>query len=282
MAGRTRRGAATYTLRDLAAEYEASPAFEAHSPNTRRAYQTQITKAVDLLGKFPANDVLASDIHHLLDNEGWGAASKNLFVAVIANLYQWARRRGKASIEPTKDIAKFKTGQHEPWPLDVLESALSCDVPRVRLATHLLYFTGQRIGDVCAMRWGDVRGGFIHVVQQKTGKRLSIPIHSELQAELDRAPKLGLFIITRHTGGKISDERLRRDLQVFTEGQGAKTVPHGLRKNAVNSLLEAGCAVAEVSAITGQTFAMVEHYAARVDTRKLGGAAMLKFERSRK
>jgi len=27
---------------------------------------------------------------------------------------------------------------------------------------------------------------------------------------------------------------------------------------------------------------MVEHYAARVDTRKLGGAAMLKFERSRK
>lgn len=48
---------------------------------------------------------------------------------------------------------------------------------------------------------------------------------------------------------------------------GIKTVPHGLRKNAVNALLEAGCTIAEVSAITGQTHQVVEHYAAKFPAR---------------
>jgi len=62
---------------------------------------------------------------------------------------------------------------------------------------------------------------------------------------------------------------------------GIKTVPHGLRKNAVNALLEAGCTIAEVSAITGQTHQVVEHYAAKVNRRKLGKSAIVKFERAR-
>jgi len=59
-------------------------------------------------------------------------------------------------------------------------------------------------------------------------------------------------------------------------------VPHGLRKNAVNALLEAGCTVAEVAAITGQTYGVVEHYAARVNRRHLGKAAIVKLETRRR
>lgn len=40
-----------------------------------------------------------------------------------------------------------------------------------------------------------------------------------------------------------------------------RLVFHGLRKSAVVFLLEAGCADAEVAAITGQSREMVEHYA---------------------
>lgn len=56
-------------------------------------------------------------------------------------------------------------------------------------------------------------------------------------------------------------------------------MPHGLRKNAVNVMLECGCQVAEVSSITGQSFQMVEHYAKRVNRKRLARTAMLKFER---
>jgi hypothetical protein len=43
-------------------------------------------------------------------------------------------------------------------------------------------------------------------------------------------------------------------------------------------LLEAGCTDAEVSAITGQSREMVEHYAKQVNQRRLAAAAILKWE----
>lgn len=71
-------------------------------------------------------------------------------------------------------------------------------------------------------------------------------------------------------------------MQAFTLSLGVKTVPHGLRKNAVNSFLEAGCAIAEVAAITGQTFQVVEHYAAKMNRREMGKAAIVKLDAHRK
>ena len=58
----------------------------------------------------------------------------------------------------------------------------------------------------------------------------------------------------------------------------AGLVFHGLRKSAVVFLLEAGCTDAEVSAITGQSRQMVEHYARQVNQRKLAASAILKWE----
>jgi hypothetical protein len=45
-------------------------------------------------------------------------------------------------------------------------------------------------------------------------------------------------------------------------------------------LLEAGCTDAEVSAITGQSRAMVEHYSRQVNQRKLATSPILKWERA--
>lgn len=69
-------------------------------------------------------------------------------------------------------------------------------------------------------------------------------------------------------------EKLVRDIRR------QRLVFHGLRKSAVVMLLEAGCTDAEVSAITGQSRDMVEHYARAVNQRKLAAAAILKWEGS--
>lgn len=79
-----------------------------------------------------------------------------------------------------------------------------------------------------------------------------------------------------------NENQLRRKLQAFTLALGVKTVPHGLRKNAVNALLEAGCTIAEVASITGQTFQVVEHYAAQMNRRKLSKAAIVKLDAHRR
>ena len=67
-------------------------------------------------------------------------------------------------------------------------------------------------------------------------------------------------------------------LQAFAAKRGFKVVPHGLRKNAVIALLEAGCSVAEVSAITGQTLQIVEHYAKARSQRRLSRSAIEKWQ----
>jgi len=60
----------------------------------------------------------------------------------------------------------------------------------------------------------------------------------------------------------------------------AGIVIHGLHKSAVVTLLEAGCTTTMVSAVTGQSLQMVEHYARGVNQTKLADAAILAWERA--
>lgn len=282
-AGRTKREAkGVYTVRDLIRDYEQSSEFKTGlSRNTQTNYGTQLAKIADILGKFPANSLPDKAIQLPLDNEGWGGATQNLFVAVVRAMYRWARHptREKATLRPMVDFTPRKTGEHEPWPRDVLQAGLEAEDDQVRLAVHLLYYTGQRIGDVLKMRWTNIEDGAIYVRQQKTGKEVWIPAHSALQMQLDQTPKRGMTIICKDDGKPVPIGILRGRLQDFTAKMGVKTVPHGLRKNAVNALLEAGCTVAEVAAITGQTLQIIEHYAAQVNRKKMGRAAILKWEK---
>jgi integrase len=278
MAARTKRAAVVCTVAQLADEYLESLEYLGKAEGTRRLYKIQLAKVARTLGEFPSDDLHPSDVRDAIDLEQFNPATRNAFVSAIGAMYTWARRRRKTTLEPTKDIERIRGGEHDPWPEHVLADGLAADDAGISLAVHLLYYTGQRISDVCDMRWNDIRDGAIHGCQRKTGKPYTVPLHEDLRAQLDRSPRKGITILTGDNGMKLRTARLRMQLQAFTRARGAETVPHGLRKNAVNALLEAGCTIAEVASITGQTFAMVEHYAARVDTRKLGKAAMLKFE----
>lgn len=281
MAGRSRRkNVRAYTVGDLARDYQRSSKFSDRTAATQKVYGLQIDKVVSLWGAFPVDDLQPADLRRALEGEGWGPATRNMVLAVVGVFYKWGRQNEKTATDPTSDIERYQTGEHDPWPEDVLEAALQADDDTVRLAVHLLYFTGQRIGDVCAMRWGDIREGRITVKPAKTirfRKTLDFPLAAELKAELDRTPRKDLVILAG-----ITPATLRYKLQAFTRSLGVETVPHGLRKNAVNALLEAGCMVAEVQAITGQTMEVVEHYAAQVNRRKLGGAAVLKWDQARR
>src|SRR5205085_11754734 len=87
-----------------------------------------------------------------------------------------------------------------------------------------------------------------------------------------------LFLVNEH-GKPLTESGLRRRIQKWAKDRGHKVVPHGLRKHAVNALLEAECSVAEVAAITGQSLQMIEHYGKERDTEHLSRSAVVKFER---
>lgn len=282
VAGRTKRAKVVYTVAGMARDYEASPTFKELSQGSRHVYSITLRRIVELLGKFPADTLKREHAQPVLDKEVTGAASHNLFVAVLRALFKWGRARGKTAQEPTAGMGKLKTGEHLAWPEHVLEAGLTSDDETIRLAVHLLCFTGQRIGDVLKMRWSDIRRGRIHVVQEKTGKELWVPLLSDLQAVLAETPKRGMTILATAGGKQIGQQALRSALQAFTASMGAKTVPHGLRKNAVNTFLLADCSIAEVASITGQSFGMVEHYAKQINQMNMADSAVLKLENKRR
>jgi integrase len=275
---RDRTAKAPYPIAELVADYLASAEYAGKAEGTRNLYATTARKVTRLLGDYPVNDLRRDDLQLVLDNEFAGAGSHNIFVSVLGILYTFARRRDKTTLEPTKDIQPLKGGEHSAWPHSALQAGLEAAHDRTRLVVHLLYYTGQRIGDVMKMRWSDIRDGRVSVVQQKTGKSLRIRLHRDLAAELERTPRKGLHIVTNQDGARMTPQVVRRELKALGDSLGLQLVPHGLRKNAVIALLEAGCSVAETAAITGQTYSMVEHYAKQINQARMASAAIIKWQ----
>lgn len=282
-AGRTKRDSISplLTLDGFIHMYEQSPAFDDLAASTKRVYTIHLRAIEKAFPGAPAEDLNSTDVAGMIALMGNARGAMNLRLSVVGALYKWGRKKKviHPDCEPTKGLEPEKMGEHEPWPEHILTAALASDKPRVKLATHLLFYTGQRIGDVCEMRWSDIRDGRIELTQQKTGREMSIPIHSALAAILETTPRRALTILTSHEGKPILPNAIRLDLQTFVrETFSVKIVPHGLRKNAVNALLEASCSAAETAAITGQSLQMVEHYAKGRNQKHLASAAIFKWQ----
>jgi integrase len=285
MAGRTRRlnakvtASAELSLKDFSEMYERSSHFARLAPGSQRLYALSLRHVRAMLPTAPARFLERKDVVRLIDGRAETPGAANSLLRTMKALYKWGRERGHVDSDPCRDVAELPIGEHDPWPDHVLAAALASGDPIVRLSVHLLYFTAQRIGDVLKMRWTDIRDGRIEFTQQKTKKAMSVRIHADLQRELDRYPVSIGYIVTGRGGRQLRQERLRQILQGFAGGLGVKIVPHGLRKNAVNALLEAGCSAAETASISGQSLQMVEHYAKARSQQRLGDSAVLKWQR---
>lgn len=283
LAARARRenaqaAAQELTVSGLCDLYERSEHFRRLSAGTQRLYGISLHYLRTMLPTAPAGLLERKDVVLLIDGRADQPGAANSLLRAINALFKWARERGHVENDPCRDVPELAIGEHEPWPAHVIDAALAAEDDRVRLGVHLLLYTAQRIGDVVQMKWTDVRDNAITLTQQKTKRRLVVPLHPALAAELARHPQSLGYILAQPNGRALAPETLRTRLQSFAGDLGAKIVPHGLRKNAVNALLEAGCSAAETAAISGQSLAMVEHYAKGRAQEKLAGAAILKWQ----
>jgi integrase len=274
-------------LTSLIHKYECSPEFRKLAENTKKSYSRYLAVANRMVrtaqGGSPAvTSITAQHVVQLRDKLAGTPGAANQTVSALGALFAWAKRPeyGYVPSNPAAGITLFEKTPHAQWPRELLEQALSD--PQVQLPVALLYFTGQRIGDVVKMRWNDVENGVIRVYAQKTKTKLWIPLASELAEILERTPKKATTILTNSYGRPDSDQALRKRLQDWAKLHGHKIVPHGLRKNAVSALLEADCSIAEVAAITAHSLQMVEYYGRDRDQRQIGRAAIVKLDDHRK
>jgi integrase len=273
------------TLEGLIRAYERSPEFDMLAESSRRSYSRYLAVANKRLrdsagSSVPARSVIKSDVIDLRDQLAITKGAASQVVRSLGALYSWAVANEKAHTNPASGVTLFQAKEHQPWPEELIEEGLAD--PQVGMAVALFYFTGQRINEVVKMRWDDIKADHMVVFVQKTQSDCMVAILPELREMLAKQPRTATTILTNANGLPWSQSGLRQKLQAWAKARGHKVVPHGLRKNAVNSLFEAGCTAAEVSGITDQSLAMLEHYAKGRNKLALGKAAVIKFDAHRK
>jgi hypothetical protein len=155
--------------------------------------------------------------------------------------------------------------------------------PQVGMAVALFYFTGQRINEVVKMSWRDIEGDHMIVFVQKNGsKRLASRSCPSWRRCWEAEERPRAHDPDQRQRAAVDAIGLRQKLQAWAKASRAQGRSARLRKNAVNSLFEAGCTAAEVSGITDQSIGMLEHYAKGRNKLKLGRAAIIKLDAARK
>jgi integrase len=232
-------------------------------------------------------DLEPRHIYDMQDAMADTPGTANNYLSVLRLMLALACRRGWAKTNAAAGIPALPLGEHEPWPVPVIEAALAASTPMTRLALVTYLCSGQRGGDIIRMQHGWCRAGIMQFDQGKTGKSVAIPMHPLWQAELARLPRKSVTLLYDRTGRPFqSVETLRERLNdvlkqpavasaiatavAAAELQpGRKLTPHGLRKNAACYLFEAGSSVEQIGTILGMSPDMVRHYTKRIDARRI-------------
>jgi integrase len=271
------------SIRELLAAYERSPEWRALAPRTRKnrlialrhLHAIQHLRVVELKRReiLTLRDAIA---------EGIGNGAANGFASHLSAVLSWARDRGWIEHSPAHRIKALPGGHFPTWTEDQFAAALGAVSEPIRRALVLAVHTGQRRGDLVALRWSDVAAGVVRLTQEKTGAKLVIPQHPDLAAELEKWRK-GASAVTVLTdqGGKPWDrDWLTMCVMRAVDALGMKGLNiHGLRKLAAVRLAEAGCTVHEIAAITGHaSLTEIARYTAAADQERLARAAVTRLQ----
>lgn len=252
------------TFNTLMESYRASPRWQALAPRTRKDYGRVMDYIAEKIG---TKSVLQIERKHVIkaqQENGERPRFANYIVQVLSILMEHAIDLGWRRDNPAHKVKLLRTGEgYRPWPRWAIEGFRREASGPLLTAFELCLGTGQRIGDVLKMRWDQIEGDGIKVVQSKTGKvqtaggvveeiPLWIPFTEHLRDYLAALPRTGLTIVCNEIGRPMSYRALEHRLRAPREAAGAKAYSfHGLRYNAASELYEAGCSDAQVQAITG-------------------------------
>jgi integrase len=182
--------------------------------------------------------------------------------SIMSNLWKFATRfvefdAGDRSnpmagreIEPPYRVQQ----EHKPWPQEVQDRFLAACDENLHLAFHMLLCTGQRVSDVAAMKWSQLKGDHIYLVQIKDreGRPMRIRAPQRLMELIKKRERVSLYILTHKWHRPYTRDSLGHRIKEVLKANGDHGyTTHGLRKNAGITLALNGATVQQIMACLG-------------------------------
>lgn len=269
-------------------EYLRSDRYGRLAGSSQRVYSRALDEVRRALGKRALADFTRGNINSIRDTIAKRAPSMAvLTVKALSAVFEHARDCDLIDRNPAKNIIKpagFKAAPHRPWAEAELSLVFNQGDPFIRRAVTVLLYTGLRASDAVELTRGSIRNHIIRTITIKTKRKVSIPLHSKLEAEISSPlPVESIYLVPGRKGQKMTVVGLSAAIkrQFIALGYEDRPPMHGLRKNAVMSLIEAGCEPRQIQAITGQSLEMIEHYGQDYERDRLAIAAIHKLERKK-
>lgn len=269
------------SLSALCEAYYRSADFTQLSESTKGTYRGIIENFRAKHGHKPVAKLEARHVRGFMDDKSDTPAAANNLLRMLRLLMRHALERDWISTDPTQAVrpVRRKTDGFATWSEDDIAryEAFHAVGSRERLAFSLLLYTGARRSDVVKLGWQHVQGDRLVFRQQKTGGRVSIPIHKELSAILTTVPRDRLAFLSTRYGKPFTAESFGNWFRGTCKDA---DVPddlsaHGLRKAVARRLAEAGCTPHEIASVTGHsTLKEVERYTKEANRDQLAEAAI--------
>jgi integrase len=254
---------------------------------SKRALRLLLDRFRAAHGDRPIADLRGKHIEAMMT--GMAPHAARAFFRALRAVAKVAMRAGLIEVDPTagarrpriKDSGGFRCWTDEE--IARFEQYYPIE-SRARLAFALLLFTGQRRGDMIVMGRQHVRGGYLHVRQQKTGANLQIRIMPDLETVLAAHPAVNMTFLTTNTGGPFSPTGFSNWFGRMCAAAGLPGLSaHGLRKSMCRKLAEAGCSANQIASVSGhKTLREVQRYTQAADQKAMAEAAMKAMEEQKR
>lgn len=249
------------------------------SPHTVRAYLGDARALLDHLDE-AGRGLGGLDLAALRDwlarmhDRGAGRSTIARRVAAARVFTAFLYRTGRIAHDPGPQLSARRAHRSLPEVLGQSETAaaLAEDRPpgagtdpaglRGRAVVELLYATGIRVAELCALDVDDIdRDRRTVRVQGKGGKERVVPVGAPALEALDAwllegrphltAPPGGPALFLGARGGRLGTRSARRDVHAYLRAHGTDSAPHGLRHSAATHLLDGGADLRSVQEILG-------------------------------
>jgi integrase len=254
-----------FRFKKLIRSYQKSERYRRLAPRTKQDYTKVLDFLEERIGHLDPAQMQRRHVIALQEANRDKRRFANYCVQILSVLFEHAIDQGVRNDNPAKGVRLIKSTSkpRQPWPIDLIKAYRATAPERALLIFELCVGTGQRIGDVLKMQWGQLDGDGISLRQGKTGRELYIPLTGRLRGVLERTPRESLSIVAGQDGRPVSYRAAADCVMKVRKKIGAEDYDiHSLRYTTAAELAALGLSDEVIMSITGHsTVAMIARYA---------------------